>query len=83
MPLRHVFSFRGSNERFRVLSERIENRDPYEGCSEPAYYYRMEDDTPRLKELGMGDPSDGPDRGVHLDRRELSSRLERYHLGRP
>lgn len=67
MPLRHVFSFRGSNERFRVLSERIENRDPYEGYSEPFYYYRMENESPRLKELGLGDRSDGTDRGLQRD----------------
>lgn len=47
-PLRHVISFWESGQRFEITDERIENAEPYEGHTEPLFFYRYQDGRPVL-----------------------------------
>lgn len=58
MPLRHQVVFGEHGNRFEVISEKIENKEPHKGYNEPFYFYRMDNGYPRLKELGLTDTND-------------------------
>lgn len=42
MPLRHHISFRESGQRFEIVEERIETKEPFSGHSQPHVHYRLE-----------------------------------------
>lgn len=48
MDLRYQFSFTASNQRFELVDERLENKEPYGGQSEPYFYYRYQNNQPVL-----------------------------------
>jgi hypothetical protein len=47
-PLRHVLSFGGDGQGFRLEDERIENQSPDRGENGPIFYYRFEHGQPLL-----------------------------------
>ena len=51
-PLRHVLSFRGDEQGFRLEDERIENEAPKRGESEPYFYYRFQHGQPVVNTIG-------------------------------
>lgn len=48
MDLRYQFSFTTSNQRFELVDERLENKEPYSGQAEPYFYYRYQNNQPIL-----------------------------------
>jgi predicted ATPase len=50
-PLRHVLSFRGDEQGFRLEDERIENEMPFAKVNEPFFYYRFEHGAPEIVSL--------------------------------
>ena len=51
MDLRHVLSIRDHGGRFEVADERIENRRPHSGKSEPFFHYRFQRGLPVLQDF--------------------------------
>jgi len=51
-PLRHVLSFCGDEQGFRLEDERIENEAPKKGESEPYFYYRLQHGQPVVNTFG-------------------------------
>lgn len=50
-PLRHVISIGENGERFEVIDERIENRDPDRGKRDPYFFYRFQQGRPALNSV--------------------------------
>jgi len=48
-PLRHTISFRDENQFFRLVDERIENREPHPGENSNFFYYQYHNGFPVIK----------------------------------
>ena len=51
-PLRHLLSFRGSDQGFRLEDERIENESPFTGETDPYFYYHFNHGQPIVNTIG-------------------------------
>jgi len=56
-PLRHILSFRGDEQGFRLEDERIENAVAGRGESEPYFYYRFQHGEPVVDAIVEGEAS--------------------------
>jgi predicted ATPase len=50
--LRHFLSFRAGGQAFRLEDERIENREPHQGQTQPYFYYRYQQGRPAVNVAG-------------------------------
>jgi predicted ATPase len=73
-PVRHNFTFRAENQRFRLVDERIENEAPNAGMSDPYFYYRYQKGHPVInmagQDRGLARETVEPDMSILAQRRD-------------
>jgi len=76
-PLRHVFSFRGDEQGFRLHDERVKSAEPYPGQTGPYIYYKFQDGHPVINTVTQAseDKPNTPRRERKLTRETVNLEL--------
>ena len=74
--LRHAIEFTETNQTFRLVDERVENEEPYEGHDEPYFFYRFQGGRPMLSVKGENNKRGLQPDDVASDESILSQRKE-------